>query len=128
MSIPYLVQLWNLHLCLEPSGKAQVQWGGGGEWDQVHIAVLPVRAEKKWNPKIAVPAELPTPQDPGERLPTSSWGLWWWPLPHHLPDSIAGATQSNDSKQCSHNPNQWTPGLCLQLPSYLHLGMYRGCT
>lgn len=100
--------------------------GRGGEKDQVYAALLPIRTEKKWDPKIVIPGELPTPQGAGEKLSTSSWGLWRWLLPHHLPDSIAGATQSKDSQQCSHNPSQWTPGLCLQLPSYLHLGVYRG--
>lgn len=62
----------------------------------------------------------------GERLSASLWGLWRLPLTHHLPYSIAGATQPKDSKQCSHNSRQWTPGLCLQLASHLHLGGEQG--
>lgn len=30
VSVPYLVQLWKLHPCLEPPGRAQVQWGVAG--------------------------------------------------------------------------------------------------
>lgn len=68
------------------------------------------------------------PASLGERLPASSWRLGQLPLPHHLPHGIAGATQPEDSQRRSHNPNQRTPGLCLQLPGHLHLGEHKRWT
>ena len=128
MSIPHLVRLWNLQPCfpsgvlaseLEPQDGAQVS---EGEREDQGLTLRKEVGSRDCSPPLSH-----LPQDPGVRLPTLSSGLWRPPpLPHHLPDSIAGATQSKDSQQCSHYPGQWTPGLCFELPSYLHLEVHRG--